>query len=69
MVLMKRGVNMTVQEMIDILNKVENKNLEIAVPSGYRQVCTDVEFTVKEDFEYSDKWGHLHRAVRIYLGE
>ncbi len=60
---------MTVQEMIDILNKVENKNLEIAVPTGYRQVSTNIEFTVKEDFTYSDKWGYAHKAVRIYLGE
>jgi hypothetical protein len=61
--------SMTVQEMIDELNKVENKNLEVAVPCGYRQVCTNVEFTVKEDFTYMDKWGYLHKAVRIYLGE
>lgn len=60
---------MTVQEMIDELNKVKNKNLPVVVPAGYQTVCDEPEFSIKEDYSYSDKWGHLHSAIRIYLGE
>lgn len=60
---------MTVQEMIDALNKVKDKNSEVIIPSGYRKVTGDIYISVTEDYRYADCHGHFRTATRIYLGE
>ena len=58
---------MTVQELIDELNAVKDKSLTIVVPDGYRTVNTDCWIGVKDDFEYRDRSGWLHKAVKISI--
>jgi len=60
---------MTVQEMIDELNKVKKKDREIVVPTGYRKVTSEVCLTIEEDCEYWDRYGYTWIATKIYLGE
>ena len=56
---------MTVQELIDELNTIEDKNLKVVVPNGYRTVNSNVEVVYRE-IEYSNNYG-FQKAMEIIL--